>query len=114
MRTPRWSREKAIAGVKKDIWRYLTHAAKSEADLQLEAAAILCMPPAEIRTLALAHFILGDEVARLLDAMPALMRRLATTTVDEEERSPDRVRGPIQWGPTLATQAATGLRQIYI
>lgn len=114
MRTPVWSREKAIAGVTQHIWRYLTEAAQHEADLQLEAAAILGMPPSEIRTLAYAHFILGDEVKQLLDTMPALMRRLATTTVDEEERSAERVRGPIQWGPTIAVQAAAGARQTYV
>lgn len=114
MRTPVWSREKAIAGVTQHIWRYLTEAAQHETELQLEAAAILRMPPSEIRTLAQAHFILGDEVKQLLETMPALMRRLATTTVDEEERSAERVRGPIQWGPTIAAQAAAGVRQTYV
>jgi hypothetical protein len=114
MRTPVWSREEAIAGVKQQIWRYLTEAVQHETELHLEAAAILRMPPSEIRTLAQAHFILGEEVKQLLAAMPALMRRLATTTVDQEERSAERIRGPIRWGPTIAAQAATGVRQTYV
>lgn len=58
--------------------------------------------------------MLSADVRRLLDGMSSLMRRLATTTVDEEERSADRIRGPIQWGPTLTAQTATGIRHIYV
>jgi hypothetical protein len=82
--------------------------------VHLEAAALLQMPPSELLTLAQAHFILSSDVLRLLAGMSGLMRRLATTTVDEEERSADRIRGPIQWGPTLAAQTATGVRHIYV
>jgi hypothetical protein len=114
MKTPRWSHDQAVAEVANDIWRYISHAAHREPELHVEAAAILGMSPAEVRTLAQAHFILGDAVARLLDAMPRLMRRLATTTVDEEERSAERIRGPIRWGPTLTAQAGTGVRQLYV
>ncbi len=114
MRSRPWSREQAIAAVRQDIWRYLTHAASREPELQLEAAAILQMPPAEVRTLAQAQFILGEDVRALLDGMGGLMRRLATTTVDKEECSAEHVRGPIQWGPTLVEQSRTGLRHRYV
>ena len=114
MKTPQWSRDAAIEAISGDIWRYLTHVARSEPDLHLDAAALLQMPPSELLTLAHAHFILSPEVSRLLEGMGGLMRRLATTTVDEEERSADRIRGPIQWGPTLAAQAGTGVRHMYV
>jgi hypothetical protein len=112
--TPDWSRDAAIEAVSADIWRYLTHVARPEADLQLDAAALLQMPPSELLTLAHAHFILSADVSRLLEGMGGLMRRLATTTVDEEERSADRIRGPIQWGPTIEAQTATRIRHVYI
>ena len=114
MHTPPWSRDAAIEAVGADIWRYLTHVARSEPELQLDAAALLQMPPSELLTLAHAHFILSPDVSRLLESMGGLMRRLATTTVDEEERSADRIRGPIQWGPTLAAQTGTGIRHVYV
>jgi hypothetical protein len=114
MQTPQWSREQAVVQLRKDIWRYFTHAAQPEADLHLEAAALLQLPSAELLTLAQAHFMLGAEIQRLLYGMNSLIRRLATTTVDEEERSAERIRGPIQWGPTLAAQTATGIRHVYV
>jgi hypothetical protein len=114
VRSRPWSREQAIAEVRRDIWRYLKHTASREPELQLEAAAILQMPAAEVRTLAQAQFILGEDVRALLDGMGGLMRRLATTTVDEEECSAEHVRGPIQWGPTLMEQSKTGLRHRYV
>jgi hypothetical protein len=114
MHTPHWSRDAAIEAISADIWRYLTHVGRPEPDLQLDAAALLQMPPSEMLTLALAHFILSPDVRRLLEGMGALMRRLARTTVDEEERSADRIRGPIQWDPTLAAQTETGIRHIYV
>jgi len=114
VRSQPWSREQAILEIRRDIWRYLTHVARRETELQLEAAAILGMPPGEIRTLAYAQFILGDDVAQLLEGMASLMRRLATTTVDEEERSAERIRGPILWGSTLTAQTVTGIRHLYV
>jgi hypothetical protein len=101
-------------GVRRDIWRYVTAAAQTEADILLEAAAVLGLSVGEVRTLAHTHFVLSREVRELLDGMPSLIRRLATTTMREEETSPDTVRGPVLWGPTLAAQAADGVRQRYV
>ena len=74
-----------------------------------EAAALLQMPELQVRALAQIQFVLSRQVAALLDAMPQLVRRLATTTVNEEEWSVDRVRGPIQWAPILSGRLTTGL-----
>ena len=81
-----------------DVWRYLSQSAQSEDALSLEAAALLQMRESDVRALARTQFVLSDEVAALLKGMPALVRRLATTTVREEEWSLDRVRGPRAMG----------------
>jgi hypothetical protein len=114
MYTRKWSRESAVIQLRREIWRYFTHVAQPQVDLHIEAAALLQMAPAELLTLAQAHFMLSSEIQRLLSGMSGLMRRLATTTVDEEERSAERIRGPIQWGPTLAAQTATAIRHVYV
>ena len=72
------------------------------------------LPLGDLQRLATVHFVLSPEVKALLDGMHALSRRLATTTVREEEASLEAVRGPIMWGPTLAAQAAAGVRQRYV
>jgi hypothetical protein len=109
-----WERNAVLAELRGDVWRYLTQAAERDEELELEAAALLQMREGEVRRLAAVHFLLSEEVARLLSQMPSLVRRLATTTVVDEEWSLERVRGPIRWGPTLGARAATGLPHLYI
>ncbi|MCX8495924.1 MAG: hypothetical protein ORN51_07055 [Akkermansiaceae bacterium] len=72
------------------------------------------MPAAEVRFLARLQFVLSDQVGRLLEEMPTLLRRLNTTTAAETEISQDRVRGAIRWSETFAYRAATGSRTAYV
>jgi hypothetical protein len=113
MRNRDWSRETAIKRVRHDIWRYVRAATKPE-DILLQASALLDMPASQVRTLAQVQFVLSEPVRELLDDMPVLLRRLATTTVLEEERSAERVRGAIAWGRTISAQAASGLTTLYV
>ena len=62
MKTLTWDRREVIAGLRQDIWRYLTEAARNDDDVVLFAAALLQMPPAEVRSLAQLQFI-GRDVA---------------------------------------------------
>src|SRR5262249_11363897 len=50
----------------------------------------------------------------LVRQLPFLVRRLSTTTATEEERSPERIRGAIQWGQTLSARHATGIPHMYV
>src|SRR5262245_7005850 len=72
------------------------------------------MPASEVRVLAQLQFLVSDEAGRLLASIPSLLRRLATTTVTEEEWSIERVRGAIQWQKTLALRATSGLPHLYV
>jgi hypothetical protein len=72
------------------------------------------MPASDVLTLARVHFVLSKEVGALLDQMPALIRRLSTTTVFERERSAERVRGSIRWSETFSERAASGLPHLYV
>jgi hypothetical protein len=114
MRDAPWHRADVIASLKRDIWRHLTQAARTDEDLSLEASRLLQMPPSDVLTLAQIHFVLSDEVGELLEQMPALIRRLSTTTVLEREQSTERVRGYIRWTETFSARAASGLPHLYV
>lgn len=114
MRDRAWSRRDSIFRLRHDIWRYVTEAARTDDDVLLIAAALLQMPRAEVRYLAELQFILSDEVGRLLEQMPLLIRPLTTTSVAEVETSTDRIRGAIRWGETFAQRAATGYPHLFV
>jgi hypothetical protein len=112
-RTPPWSRHVLIERVRRDLWRYLTPAASIETEL-FEAAALLGLPPSDLRAIGGLQFLMSDELGALLEQLPFLLRRLATTTAHEEEWSADRVRGAIQWGQTFGARHATGIPHLYV
>jgi hypothetical protein len=113
MKSLPWDRAELIREIRSKVWRYLTPAADLESEL-LEAAALLQMPASELRAIGQLQFLVSDELGQLLSELPFLMRRLATSTANEEEWSSERIRGSIQWGRTLGLRGATGLRNLYV
>jgi hypothetical protein len=108
-----WVRDALIAEIKDELWHYLTPAASVERDL-LEASALLQLSSYDLRTLGRVQFLISEELGALVDALPQLVRRLATTTASEEEWSSDRVRGAIQWGRTFGVRQSTGSPNLYV
>ena len=51
---------------------------------------------------------------RYCSSCPFLVRRLATTTANEEEWSAERIRGAIRWGRTIGVRQATGIPHLYV
>jgi hypothetical protein len=113
MKSIPWDRAALIDSVRHNLWRYLTPSANIEQEF-LEAAALLQMPGTEVRLLGAIQFLISDELGSLLDYVPFLLRRLATTTAHEEEFATERIRGPIQWAQTVPLQAATGTAGIFV
>jgi hypothetical protein len=113
MKSLPWRREDLIARIRRDVWRYLTPAASIETEL-LQAAALLRMPASELQTVGALQFLTSGELGEMLRQLPFLLRRLATTTVFEEEWSQERIRGSIQWARTLGVRAATALQHVYV
>jgi hypothetical protein len=114
MKTLPWDREGEIRRVRTRLWHHLSAAAQEESGIRPDAAALLQLGESDIRLLAELHFLLSTEVEELLADIPRLVRRLATTTVAEEERSPERVRGSVNWGKTLSARMSTGLPHMYV
>jgi hypothetical protein len=108
-----WRRSDLIDRIRSELWRYLTPAATLEEE-RLEAATLLRMAPSDLAAIGGLQFLTSTELGRLIDALPALIRRLATTTAHEEEWSAERVRGAIQWGRTIGVRRATGLPHLYV
>src|SRR5262249_32493573 len=101
-------REDLIYEIRNGVWPYLTPAASIAREL-LEAAALLRLRPRELRAVGQLQFLISEELGAALKELPTLVRRLATTTANEEEWSVERVRGAILWGRTLGVRQATGL-----
>jgi hypothetical protein len=108
-----WRRDDLIRRVRRDLWRYLTEASSVEAEV-LEAAALLQMSPTDLRAIGGLQFLTSHELGQLLDQLPFLVRRLSSTTANEEEWSVERIRGAIQWSRTLGVRAATGIPHLYV
>ena len=85
MKSVPWIRSAAIEAVRDRIWKYLSQSSVSEKFL--EASALLQMDEADLMALGRIHFVLSDEVGRLLEDLPYLIRRLPTVSIAEEERS---------------------------
>jgi len=114
MKSVPWDRHKEIQRVRSRIWHHLSASAEVESTIRPDAAALLQLDEGEIRLLAEMHFLLSDEVGELLNELPLLVRRLATTTITEEEQSPERVRGAINWGRTLSARLGAGVPHMYV
>lgn len=107
MRKEHWDQAQAIDKIRDRVWLYLTGAATPE-EATLLAGALFQLRWEQRLLLAETHFLLSREVEAMLQRRPWLMRRLATASIDEEERSTDRVRGRINWPRTIGERASSG------
>ncbi|MGY1697365.1 hypothetical protein ACI780_20895 [Geodermatophilus sp. SYSU D00814] len=106
MRDLPWQRATRISEIGSRIWRYVTPSARFEDDALITAAALLGWPAEDVTRLGTIHFLLSSEVEQFLTDVPALLRRLTTSSNREEEWSHERLRGPVMWNRTLAMRAA--------
>lgn len=113
MQTLPWDRSAVIDGIRQRIWLYLSPASEPT-NAALEASVLLELGDRDALALARALFLVSDEVGAFLSDVPSLLRRLPTSSAVVEERSMERVRGPVRWQPTLLERRATGVRNLYI
>ena len=108
-----WTREQLVAGMRRDVWRYLSPASSIEEEAA-QASALLRMPLNQVNALARVQFVVSREVQELLDAMPRLLRRLSSTSVAEEEEVRGRLRGRVLWGLTYGARARSGEPHVFV
>ena len=94
MKSLPWDRAERIAEVRDHIWSYVTPSVTFGQPGLLVAAALLKWPEADVRRLGGLQFLLSREVGAFIEAMPRLVRRLATSSAREEEWGTSTVMGP--------------------
>ena len=108
MKTLPWRRSDLIAEIRQSLAvpdvRLPTSKPRSSKQLRCSEC------PLRTLTVAQLQFLASAELGALLEQLPRLMRRLATTTTSEEEWSAERVRGAIQWWKTLSMRAQPASR----
>lgn len=113
MRSRQWDRAAAVGSIRAHIWLYLSPASAAE-DLALDASALLRLGEMDVLAVARVLFVLSDEVGEFLAAAPGLTRRLPTSAAEVEQRSTERIRGPVRWQSTLLARYASGTPNLYI
>src|SRR5262249_34161324 len=78
------------------------------------AAAMLGWPDGDVTELAALQFLLSAEVRDFVHQLPELARRLSTTSVHDEERGTERIRGAINWGQTMSARLANGDPRLHV
>ncbi len=114
MKNLTWDRTACINEIRDRIWSYLSPASRFEEQGLLTAAALLNWPVEEATALGEVQFLLSDQLGDLLDAMPALVRKLTTSSSRDEEWDFERLRGPVLWSRTLALRAAGGSPHLWV
>ncbi|MEV4847296.1 hypothetical protein AB0K20_29260 [Micromonospora matsumotoense] len=109
-----WERPSRIAEVGDQIWSYVSPASQREGPGLLVAAALLGWPSDDVAKLGALQFLLSAEVREFVQQLPELARRLSTTSVRDEERSTDRIRGAVHWGQTMTGRLTSGSRHLHV
>lgn len=113
MRYRDWDRTARITEVRDQIWKYLSPASRFEGQGLLDAGALLQWSEDDASRLGELQFLLCRETGEFLKLANKLIRKLATTSEPEEERTGQRLRGPVQWNRTLSLRSSTGNQQTY-
>jgi hypothetical protein len=114
MKNLTWDRTARISEVRDRIWSYLSPASRFEEEGLLTAAALLKWPADDAARLGELQFLLSEQVGRLIDTLPSLLRKLTTSSSREEEWDFERLRGPVLWSRTLALRAAGGSPHLWV
>lgn len=113
MRDRPWDRAEVVKAVADRIWLTLASDSEHLPTVMPQAAAVLQLPRTDVAFLKAFHLALAPEAGSLLETTPQLLRSLRTSTVAELETHPERLRGPVAWGETLALWSRTGSRSTF-
>lgn len=113
MQTLAWSRQSVLEEVRRRVWLYLTPAS-TITDAPLETSVLLELGERDLQALANVLFLMSDEVGALLADAAELRRRLPTSSVVQEERSFERIRGPVRWQQTFVERGSVGSPHLFV
>lgn len=109
-----WERPARIAEVGDQIWSYVSPSSTLEGPGLLAAAALVGWAANDVVELAALQFLLSAEARNFVDDLPRIVRRLSTASIQQQERSAERIRGPVQWGPTITGRLANGGPNLHV
>ncbi|MEV4625531.1 hypothetical protein AB0J90_04490 [Micromonospora sp. NPDC049523] len=109
-----WERRSRIAEVGDQLWTHVSPASSLEGPGLLVAAALLGWAKEDVAKLAALQFLLTAEVKEFVQQLPELARRLSTTSVRDEERSTERIRGAVHWGQTMTGRLTSGTPHLHV
>jgi len=76
-------------------------------DVVRTVSALVGLPANEVAQMVGARVATSPEADGLLDAMPTVMRSLATSLQTQTERCVGSLRGPVLWSETMSARAAS-------
>src|ERR1700754_1097703 len=114
MRPLPWERPSRIKEIREQIWSYVSPSSRREGPGLVVADAMLGWPDGDVTELAALQFLLSAEVGDFVHQLPELARRLSTTSVHDEERGTERIRGAINWGETMSARLASGAPRLHV
>ena len=88
------------------LYIYLYEGNVSPTNISIEN--LFGLTSSELKTLKTVHFLFSDEVKRLIDSLPNLMRNLAHSTKKESATVRGNIRGKIEWDKTLKVRYDRG------
>src|SRR5581483_8095436 len=108
----RWTaadRERVIAQVADELWRYVAARARPVELAARLLADVSGLDPIDLEVLRHLHVLLSAEVAGfVVQGLPVLLPRLRPAAPLRLAGSRSQVRGRIEWGATLAARARSG------
>ncbi len=86
-----------------EIWNRLSR----PFDVVRTVSAMVGLPSAEVAQMVGARLATSPEAESLLDAMPTVVRSLATSLQTQTERCLGNLRGPVLWSETMSARASS-------
>lgn len=105
-----WSEEDyqyVLNSVKNYLWLYILPSATIK-ELENAVQNLTSLEEKELDLLSIVHFLLSDEVATFIKAVPRILRRLSHSSQKEVVMNRGFVRGRIDWNLTIKERSSQG------
>jgi hypothetical protein len=99
-----------LGNVKRYLWLYV-HSGATIEDLRNAVKNLTLLDRKEVNYLSIVHFLLSDEIRKLVEIVPRILRRLSHSTQKEKMENRGCIKGRIDWNLTIKERCAQGYDQ---